>query len=225
MKKILFIGDYSLYEEKFRSAIQSYYLIDFLDSLSIEVANSTFLPYNMILLDYNILKEHSYALCRAAKKMHISVLFLFPMKCLELEILHSYDAGSDDYIYPSLSTSSILLKKIELILSKVESAQNNIYQDSHMILDFNSLTAIIDSTTIKFTPLEFKLLKLFINNSNTVLTRQQIIYHLWDKQENYVEESSLNGMICRIRHRIDTDSHHYVRTIYGVGYIWNDYQQ
>lgn len=79
-----------------------------------------------------------------------------------------------------------------------------------MILNFISLTAIIGSTTVIFTPVEFKLLKLFIINSNTVLTRQQILYYLWDKQENYVEESSLTSMICRICRRIDTESLHYI---------------
>lgn len=92
-----------------------------------------------------------------------------------------------------------------------------------MLINFDSLTAIIGSNNVDFTPLEFKLLKLFIKNSNIILTRQQILYYLWDKQENYVAESSLNSIICRIRRRIDTENFHHIKTIYGVGYIWNSY--
>lgn len=223
MHKILFIGDYILYKEKFRTS-HYIYQIDFLDSLSTEFASSVFTSYNMVLLDHNALQKHSYALCHAAKKKHIAVLFLFATTCKETDILHSFDVGSDDYLYPSLSTSSILSKKIELILSKKNSVlSTNIYQDSQMVLNFNSLTAIVGSTTVAFTPLEFKLLKLFIENSNTVLTRQQILYYLWDKQKNHVEESSLNSIICRIRRVIDTDEHHYIKTLYSVGYIWIPY--
>ena len=223
MGKILFIGDYTLYKEKFRSS-DYMYQIDFLDSLSAESASSVFTPYNMVLLDHNTLAKHSYALCYIAKEMHIPVIFLFATTCKETDILNSFDVGSNDYIYPSLSTSSIVSKKIELILSKENSVlSSNIYQDSHMLINFDSLTAIIGSNNVDFTPLEFKLLKLFIKNSNIILTRQQILYYLWDKQENYVAESSLNSIICRIRRRIDTENFHHIKTIYGVGYIWNSY--
>ena len=221
MKKILSIGDHALYRGKLKTSDYTYYKIDFLDSLSVEVASSIFQSYNMVILDHHSLKKHSYTLCHIAKKLNITVLFLFSTTCTETEILHSFDVGADDYIYPLLSTPTVILKKIELILSRLKpTLSNNIYQDSHMILNFRSLTAIIGSTTIKFTPLEFKLLQLFIKNSNTVLTRQQILYYLWDRQENYVEENSLNSMICRIRRRIDTSELHYIKTIYGIGYIW-----
>lgn len=45
----------------------------------------------------------------------------------------------------------------------------------------------------------------------------------WDRNGNYVEETSLNSMICRIRQRIDTENHHYIKTIYGIGYMWISY--
>lgn len=135
MQRILFIGDRALYKKKFKTTIQALYQIDFSDSLSVESANYVFLSYDMVLLDYNVLKEHSYDLCSIAKKKNISVLFLFETNCIEQDILHSFNKGADDYLYPSLSTTPILFKKIELILSKrTPGLHNNIYQDSHMIL-------------------------------------------------------------------------------------------
>ena len=94
------------------------------------------------------------------------------------------------------------------------------YEDSHMTLNFDSLTAVIEGSATSFTPLEFKLLKLLSLSTNTVLTRQHLLYSLWDRKGNYVEETSLNSMICRIRQRIDTENHHYIKTIYGIGYMW-----
>lgn len=83
---------------------------------------------------------------------------------------------------------------------------------------------MIEGTATSFTPLEFKLLKLLSLNPNTVLTRQHLLYSLWDRNGNYVEETSLNSMICRIRQRIDTENHHYIKTIYGIGYMWSTYK-
>ena len=81
------------------------------------------------------------------------------------------------------------------------------------------MTAVSEGTATSFTPLEFKLLKLLSLNPNTVLTRQYLLYSLWDRNGNYVEETSLNSMICRIRHRIDTENHHYIKTIYGIVHL------
>lgn len=54
----------------------------------------------------------------------------------------------------------------------------------------------------------------------TRIFSQRILDVIWDKRGNYVDESSLNSMICRIRNRIDTKEFHYIKTIYGTGYMW-----
>ncbi|MFR4145014.1 MAG: helix-turn-helix domain-containing protein [Mediterraneibacter gnavus] len=53
-----------------------------------------------------------------------------------------------------------------------------------------------------------------------IVVRQRILDILWDKRGNYVDESSLNSIICRIRNKIDSKDHHYIKTIYGTGYMW-----
>lgn len=116
---------------------------------------------------------------------------------------------------------TLLLKKLDILFANYHLATK--YEDSHITLNFDSLTAVIDGIATSFTPLEFKLLKLLSLNPNTVLTRQHLLYSLWDRNGNYVEETSLNSMICRIRQRIDTENHHYIKTIYGVGYMWITY--
>lgn len=52
------------------------------------------------------------------------------------------------------------------------------------------------------------------------MTRQRILDILWDKRGNYVDESSLNSIICRIRNKIDLPEYHYIKTVYGTGYMW-----
>ena len=107
-------------------------------------------------------------------------------------------------LYLDLSSISILQKKLDKFTIK----ENNpvylpdTYQDHHIVLNFSSLIASIDDINIAFSPLEFKLLKLFTQNPHIILTREYILYFLWDRNKNHVEESSLNSMICRIRKKI-----------------------
>ena len=57
-------------------------------------------------------------------------------------------------------------------------------------------------------------------NSQTVLTRQVLLEKLWDADENYVDEHALTTTISRIRSKIETNQHSYIKTVYGMGYMW-----
>lgn len=173
-----------------------------------------------MILDFTLLHNYSLTISKTAKQCYpnIIVLFLCPTNIPEQIILDLYESGADDHLYISLSSPALLLKKLDILFTNYHLATK--YEDSHITLNFDSLTAVIEGTATSFTPLEFKLLKLLSLNPNTVLTRQYLLYSLWDRNGNYVEETSLNSMICRIRHRIDTENHHYIKTIYGIGYMW-----
>ena len=88
------------------------------------------------------------------------------------------------------------------------------------MLNFESLSASIDQNPVDFTPMEFKLLEMFTRNEGRILRRESILEELWDCRGNYTDESSLNSIICRIRSKIDTESLHYIKTVYGTGYMW-----
>ena len=71
---------------------------------------------------------------------------------------------------------------------------------------------------------EIKLLELFIQNKNQVLTREQIIDRVWDKFENYVDDKTLNVNIRRLREKIEPNPKNpkYILTVFGIGYKWCD---
>ncbi len=50
--------------------------------------------------------------------------------------------------------------------------------------------------------------------------RQVLLEKLWDIDENYVDEHALTTTISRIRSKIETNQHSYIKTVYGMGYMW-----
>lgn len=220
MQKLLFIGNPTILGENIENILKSNYDTNFISIMPKQIGNIRFSSYNALILDFTILHKYSLTICKAAKQCcpNIIVLFLCPTSVPEQIILDFYEAGATDHLYISLSSPALLSKKLDILFANNHLATQ--YEDSHITLNFNSLTAVIEGTTTSFTPLEFKLLKLLSLSPNTVLTRQHLLYSLWDRNGNYVEETSLNSMICRIRQRIDTENHHYIKTIYGIGYMW-----
>ena len=223
MKKLLFVGNPSILGENLENILKQNYHTDVISIVPKQISSIPFNSYNALILDFTMLHKYSLTISKTAKQCYpnIIVLFLCPTNIPEQIILDFYESGADDHLYPTLSSPALLLKKLNILFTNYRLATK--YEDSHITLNFDSLTAVIEGAVTSFTPLEFKLLKLLSLNSNTVLTRQHLLYSLWDRNGNYVEETSLNSMICRIRQRIDTENHHYIKTIYGIGYMWISY--
>ena len=82
------------------------------------------------------------------------------------------------------------------------------------------MTATISGEAITFTPLEYRLLKVLTKNPKVVLTRQVLLEKLWDIDENFVDEHALTAAVSRVRNKIETDGRQYIKTVYGMGYMW-----
>ena len=71
---------------------------------------------------------------------------------------------------------------------------------------------------------EFKILKYFLENKNQVLTRDQILGAVWDREGRFVNSNTLQVNIGRLRKKIEEDPSRpgFIKTIHGIGYIWEE---
>ena len=60
-------------------------------------------------------------------------------------------------------------------------------------------------------------------NSGQVLSKEQILSALWDNDGNFVDENTVSVNISRLRSKIEVDPKHpkVIKTIHGIGYVWN----
>ena len=87
-------------------------------------------------------------------------------------------------------------------------------------IDFSEMAATISGEAITFTPLEYRLLKVLTKNPKVVLTRQVLLEKLWDIDGNFVDEHALTAAVSRVRNKIESGGQQYIKTVYGMGYMW-----
>ncbi len=178
---------------------------------------------DIALLDVNLPDIEGYELCRKIKnKKNIPVIFL-TCRDLETDELYGFNSGADDYVTKPFSLP-VLHKRIAAVLKRVGSL-GNVYSDDFLNIDFTKFTASVCGKDIAFSPTEYRLLKIFTSSKGTVLTRQMLLEKLWDNKENFVDEHTLTVNINRIRGKIEDGAHKYIKTVYGIGYVWNGEQQ
>ena len=177
--------------------------------------------YDLIVLDINLPDGNGFDFCRDIKESRpdTAVIFL-TANDMESDMLKGYELGADDYVTKPFPIS-VFQKKVAALLSRMKkSAGGDCYNDGNLLIDFAEMTATRDGESISFTPMEYRLLKILIKNPRTVLTRQILLEKLWDIDGNFVDEHALTSTISRIRSKIEKADHAYIKTVYGMGYMW-----
>ncbi len=184
-------------------------------------------PFDLTLLDVNLPDGSGYDLCRLIKPAQPGTVVIFlTVNDQESDLLRGYEAGAVDYITKPFSVGA-LQRKIRAMFALLEHHEpgRDLYDDGRLFLDFSEQRASLNGEPLFFSPMEWKVLRLFCRHPRQVLTRRQLLEALWDAEENFVEEHTLTSTISRIRGKLEAEGSAYIKTIYGMGYQWTGGEQ
>lgn len=135
-------------------------------------------------------------------------------------MLKGYELGADDYVTKPFHMS-VFQKKLAALLGRIAPKNGgDFFDDGTLFINFSEMTAALAGKPLAFTPLEFRLLKVLVKNPKVVLTRQVLLEKLWDIEGNFVEEHALTAAVSRVRNKIEAGGQQYIKTVYGMGYLW-----
>lgn len=177
--------------------------------------------YELVILDVNLPDGNGFDLYRELKMKNsdIAVIFL-TARDLESDQLRGFELGADDYVTKPFPMS-VFQKKVSALLSRIQKQNNNdCYDDGKLFISFSEMSAKLLGEDISFTAMEYRILKIFTSNTQIVLTRRILLEKLWDVDGNFVDEHALTCAISRIRGKIEIDHFQYIKTVYGMGYMW-----
>ena len=177
--------------------------------------------YDLIILDVNLPDGNGFDFCAEIKehRSDTAVIFL-TANDMEGDMLKGFELGADDYVTKPFPIR-VFRKKVSALLGRIQKQSGgDCYSDGTLSIHFLELTATLAGEPVNFTPLEYRLLKVLARNPQTVLTRQVLLEKLWDADENFVDEHALTVAISRIRGKIEKDGLQYIKTVYGMGYMW-----
>lgn len=177
--------------------------------------------YDLIVLDINLPDGNGFELCKRIKNLKKSTAIIFlTANDMESDMLKGYELGAEDYVTKPFPIS-VFQKKVSTILSRVTNKKSSdYYDDGNLSINFSEMTAVLGDKPIFFTPMEYRLLKILTSNSRNVLTRKVLLEKIWDINNNFVDEHTLTVIISRIRNKIETNNTKYIKTVYGMGYMW-----
>jgi two-component system alkaline phosphatase synthesis response regulator PhoP len=176
---------------------------------------------DVILLDVMLPEMSGIDVCKQIRGANNSVpIIMLTARGQEVDKVLGLKIGADDYVTKPFSFME-LQARVEAVLRrstpKVEPA--SIYEFGGVRLDFKMLEANKNDCRLDFSPLEFKLMKFFIDNRQQVVTRDQMLRTVWNSNSS-VFTRTVDMHVAKLRKKIEESPNHprFIITIYGVGY-------
>ena len=173
---------------------------------------------NIILLDLMLPDVNGKDLCKEIRQFSTVPIIMVTAMIDEIDRLIGLELGADDYVCKPFSPKEVVARvKAVLRRSEGDFNQGEIY-DAFEVND-ETYSIKLHGNRLDLTPVEFRLLKMFIQSPGRVFNRDQILDNIFE-DGRIVLDRTVDTHVKNLRHKLKTASpeHDYVRSVYGIGY-------
>lgn len=186
---------------------------------------------NLILLDVMLPKMDGFEVCRTIRNFSDVPIIMVTAKSEDIDKILGLEYGADDYITKPFNIREVIAR-IKAILRRVKpkdtSDSKRIAVSGDITLDYNFRRATVCGRAVELTGKEFELLELFINNPETVYTREMLLDIIWKiPKPSQNEIRKIDVHMRRLREKVELNPADpvYLRTQWGVGYYYKNVKQ
>ena len=178
--------------------------------------------YDLVILDVMLPKMSGVEVCKKLRllKKETPILMLTAKSQLEDKV-EGLDSGADDYLTKPFEFGELKARINALLRRSYHQVSNNLTIDN-LEVDPIKHTVNRAGKMIKLTPKEFAILELLLRRKHEVVTRTQVIEHVWDYNFDSLS-NVVDVFIGTLRKKIDKGYNiRLIHTLHGVGYIATD---
>lgn len=176
--------------------------------------------FDICIFDIMMPKMDGFDLAEKVRSLNSDVPIIFlSAKTLKEDRIKGLRLGADDYLVKPFSIEELLLK-IEVFLKRSQKqifTENNTYTIGKYQFDSKNYLVFTDSEKIALTQRESDLLKLFLDNKNVVMKREEILKSLWG-DDDYFMGRSLDVFISRLRKIFVNEDGIAIENLHGIGF-------
>ena len=179
---------------------------------------------DVIVLDVDMPGMDGIQTCREIRAhLFVPIIFL-SVRSDETDIVLGLGVGGDNYLTKPFKASELLAYvdaavRRETVYSR-RRKQSKLLKVKDLVLDLSAYELKRGGDVIQLTPTEFKLIRMLAENVDRVLTREQLLDHVWEFNANGVYSRTVDVHIGRVRGKIGDDraNPQYIITVPGLGY-------
>lgn len=154
---------------------------------------------------------------RIRKEQGAFLIYLTAMD-QEMDILSGYDGGADDYITKPFSLL-ILLSKVNAFMRRYQEREEGVYLSDGIEVDLREMKVTKNQEPIILSKKELQILLLLLEHGGHILSKEQILEQVWDKDGQFVDDNTVTVNISRLKNKLGTEA---ISNVRGIGYLWTE---
>jgi DNA-binding response OmpR family regulator len=177
-------------------------------------------PYDLVVLDIGLSDIDGFEVCRRYRAAggRTRLLMLTARDALD-DRVHGLDAGADDYLTKPFDVDE-LLARLRALARRPPAAHDVVLRYADVELDPASRTVNRAGRPLRLTAREFALLEYLLRTPGRVLSRSQILEHVWDDNFDPVA-NAVDVLVGRVRRKLDPEgTAPLIHTLRGAGYMF-----
>jgi two-component system, OmpR family, alkaline phosphatase synthesis response regulator PhoP len=177
---------------------------------------------DLIVLDIMLPGIDGLEICRRLRAESSVPIILLTAKTTEQDRIIGLDLGADDYVVKPFSPKE-LAARVRAVLRRTPDEALEFGPEElkfgKLSVNFPRHEAYLDTKALNLTPIEFKLLSVFIREPQRVFSRAQLIEKVLGFDFDGFDRT-IDVHILNLRRKLEPDSNHpkYIKTVYGSGY-------
>jgi len=179
--------------------------------------------YNLIVLDLMLPGISGIEVCQLLRKENNSVpILMLTALGTTSNVVEGLDSGADDYMVKPFKFEELKARIRTLVRRTNPGTQQQLSSTLRimdLVLDLDRRTASRDGKEISLTATEYRLLEFLMRNKNKVLTRIEILEHVWDINFN-MGTNVVDVYVNYLRKKVDRGFDvKLIHTMIGMGYV------
>ncbi|MFC5470464.1 response regulator transcription factor [Cohnella suwonensis] len=180
---------------------------------------------DLLLLDVQLPDGNGFDFCAEVRRtLDVPIIFLTASD-QEFDIVRGLDLGGDDYVTKPFRLREFV-SRVHAVLrrrSPAKSDEKDVLVSGPFALAVGEMRLDKLGQDIPLSLTEFRLLRLFMSHPRSVLSRDQIIRHVWPDGAEVLDENTVAVNVRRLREKIEDDPQRpeTIVTVRGAGYRWN----
>lgn len=176
---------------------------------------------DLAILDCNLPDGSGFDMIKKLREFSRLPVLMLTARNSEIDELRGLELGVDDFMKKPFSLA-VLKARARKILKK--ESQPPLLSSGDVTVDLKTGEVLRDGESVSVSSMELRLLIFLMEHAGQILSKEQILNSIWDADRNFVDENTLAVAIRRLRLKIETDPSNpkHIRTIHGMGYIWQE---
>ncbi|MDI6865365.1 MAG: response regulator transcription factor [Thermodesulfovibrio yellowstonii] len=176
-------------------------------------------PSDLIILDIMLPIVDGMTILRKIRKAGLKTpVLMLTAKDTVMDKVSGLDSGADDYLTKPFSFEE-LLARIRALLRRRSDIKASIIEIDDLVINMATHEVMRGGKQISLSPKEYALLEYMAINKNKVLSRTELIEHIYDENSDF-DSNVIDVFINRLRNKIDREfGKKLIHTVRGAGYI------